>query len=351
MMPGPLALTQRLAAIPSMPRMLNRASAVSRTRALALAGALFATALVAGCGDDDSATSTASKPAPNESEFPAANGQTLDELLASTQPTNELVASPSGMVFTPGSNRFGFGLFTVDGEQVTDGEVAIYAAHGAKGKAIGPFPARVESLATEPEFEAKTTSSDPDAAKVVYVTDVDFGQPGEWRLLAMIRQDDDKLVATRLPSLKIGPYSKIPEVGDKAPVVDTPTASEVGDLSEIDTRDPHDTMHDVNFADVVGEKPVVLLFATPALCLSRVCGPVVDVAEQVKSEVGDDVAFIHMEVYEDNDPNKGIRPQLAAYGLRTEPWLFVIDSDGRVSTRIEGAFSAEELHEAIEKAS
>jgi len=134
-------------------------------------------------------------------------------------------------------------------------------------------------------------------------------------------------------------------------VVHTPTASDVGDLSEIDTRDPHDTMHDVDLADAIGKEPVVLLFATPALCVSRVCGPVVDVAEQVKSEMGDDAAFIHMEVWEDNDPNKGIRPQLDAYGLRTEPWLFVIDADGKVSTRIEGAFSVDELRAAVEKAS
>ena len=82
-------------------------------------------------------------------------------------------------------------------------------------------------------------------------------------------------------------------------------------------------MHDVDFADVLGKKPVVLLFATPALCQSRVCGPVVDVAEQVKRDRPDDAAFIHMEIYNDNDPNKGLRPQLAAFNLPTEPWLFV----------------------------
>jgi hypothetical protein len=330
--------------------MLNRFSVPSNSGALAIAGALFAVALLAGCGDDDDADTTVSKPAPSAAEFPATNGETLDELLASVQPTNELVASPSGMTVTPGKNRFGFGLFTVDGEQVTDADVAIYAAPGSQGKAIGPFPARVESLATEPEFEALTTSQDPDAAKVVYVTDIEFDQPGEWRLVAMIRQDD-KVVAARIPSLKVGSYSRIPEVGESAPVVHTPTADEVADLSEIDTRDPHDTMHDVDLADAVGKEPVVLLFATPALCVSRVCGPVVDVAEQVKSEMGDEAAFIHMEVWEDNDPNKGIRPQLDAYGLRTEPWLFVIDADGKVSTRIEGAFSVDELRAAVEKAS
>jgi hypothetical protein len=110
-------------------------------------------------------------------------------------------------------------------------------------------------------------------------------------------------------------------------------------------------MHDTDLADAAGKQPVVLLFATPALCVSRVCGPVVDVAEQVKSEVGEDAAFIHSEVFNDNDPNAGILPQLRAYGLETEPWLFVLDAEGRVSTRIEGAFSVEELRDAVEKAS
>ena len=112
-------------------------------------------------------------------------------------------------------------------------------------------------------------------------------------------------------------------------------------------------MHTEDLADVLGKKPVVLLFATPALCLSRVCGPVVDVAEQVKAEFGDDVAFIHMEIYVDNqyDPEKPkLRPQVEAYGLPTEPWLFVIDKDGKVQTRIEGAFSVSELETELNRA-
>jgi hypothetical protein len=108
-------------------------------------------------------------------------------------------------------------------------------------------------------------------------------------------------------------------------------------------------MHDVDLADVLGKQPVVLLFATPALCISRVCGPVVDVAEQLKSKYGDDVAFIHMEIYQDNDPNQSLREQVSAYGLRTEPWVFVIDRKGRVDSRIEGAFSVAELEDAIRR--
>ena len=124
----------------------------------------------------------------------------------------------------------------------------------------------------------------------------------------------------------------------------------MANISDIDTRVPPDDMHDTDFADVVGKKPVVLLFATPALCQSRVCGPVVDVAEQVKRDRPDDAAYIHMEIYNQNDPNKGLRPQLGAFNLHTEPWLFVINSDGTISTRIEGAFSVNELNQALDKA-
>ena len=108
-------------------------------------------------------------------------------------------------------------------------------------------------------------------------------------------------------------------------------------------------MHDDNLADVLGNQPVVLLFATPQLCQSRICGPVVDVAEQVKRDSPDDVAFIHQEIYNDNDINKGTRPPVQDYELTSEPWLFVIDRDGTVRTAIEGAFSVEELQAAVDE--
>ncbi len=75
----------------------------------------------------------------------------------------------------------------------------------------------------------------------------------------------------------------------------------------------------------MGKKPVILLFATPALCQTRVCGPVVDVAEQVKAKRGKDAEFIQMEIFRDNDIKKGYRPQVRAYNLPTEPWVFAID--------------------------
>jgi hypothetical protein len=279
--------------------------------------------------------------------FPAADGRTLEDILREAEVAADgPVVSPTGMLFERGKNRYGVGVFEAGGEQITDADVALYIAHGADGRARGPFPARVEDLTVEGPFQSRTTSQDPDSAEVAYVTELEFDRAGEWRLIALIRSGDGFL-GSRLPSAVVEQDSEVPGPGDRAPVVHTPTVEDVSDIEEIETRDPPDTMHEDDLADVLGERPVVLLFATPALCQSRTCGPVVDIAEQVKAEHGDEAAFIHMEIYVDNLVDEGIRPQVKAYGLPSEPWLFVIDREGIVRTAIEGAFSATDLDAAL----
>jgi hypothetical protein len=299
---------------------------------------------LASCGgsDDESAGGAA----PAASEFPSTDGRTLEEILGEGDSEGPVV-SPGGMVLFEGENRYVFGVFDPGGEPIPDAEVALYIARGPNGKAEGPFPARIESLETDPEFTSQTTAQDPDVPSVFYVSDLDFSAQGEWRIVALVREGDS-FAASRLPSPIVGKYDGIPQPGDQAPVVHTPTEDDVSDLAEIDTREPHDTMHEQDLADVLGEEPVVLTFATPALCQSRVCGPSVDIAEQVKAEHGEDAAFIHMEIYEDNLVDKGLRPQVQAYGLPTEPWVFVIDRDGTVQSAFEGAISTKELEAALE---
>jgi hypothetical protein len=321
-----------------------------RSRAL-IALALCASLLAACGGDDgDGDASSAARPAPPASDFPAANGRPLEQVLGAATAEGPVV-TPAARVLRLGENRFSFGVFTLDREAIPDAEVAIYAApKDLKGPAIGPFPARIESLETEPSFQAKTTADDPDAAKVVYISDVPLEQDGPWIFGALTVQDGGyggSLVPT--PS-KVGQFDP-PDVGDEAPVTDTDVAADNPDISTIDTRVPPSSMHEENLADVLGKKPVVLLFATPALCQSRICGPVVDVAEQVKRDAGDDVAFIHQEIYNDNDINKGSRPPVVDYDLPSEPWLYVIDRNGKVTTAIEGAFSVEELQAAVDEVS
>ena len=66
-----------------------------------------------------------------------------------------------------------------------------------------------------------------------------------------------------------------------------------------------------------------------------------------ESESGGDTVFIHMEIFEGNDPEKGFRPQVVRFGLPSEPWTFAIDRDGTIAARLEGAFSADELRAAV----
>jgi hypothetical protein len=348
----------------------------------ALACLLAAAVLVAGCGEDsDSTTATAgtaaSTPAPPKSEFPNPGGKTLGEIVKSADSHAEVVVSPAALAFFKGENRYPFGVFEPDRSQIDDAKVALYVAkvprvEAAGGKtaengklkkgavarartealeqpAMGPFPAAIESLATQPAYRAQTTTSDPDAATVVYTTELDFLSNGEWRIAALIKQGDE-LAATLLPSASVGEFKGIPKVGEKAPKINTPTVDDAGgDLAKITTRLPPDTQNRVDYADALGKEPIVLLFATPQFCQSRVCGPVVDVAEQVKEQYGDEAAFIHMEIYNDNDPNKGVRPQVRAFRLPSEPWLFAIDRQGVIRAEVEGAFGVDQLTSVVEE--
>jgi hypothetical protein len=109
-------------------------------------------------------------------------------------------------------------------------------------------------------------------------------------------------------------------------------------------------MHAKSFADVLGKKPVALLFATPQLCQSRVCGPVVDEAVQMKAKYGDRFEFIHQEVYQGNNVAKGLREPLRRFNLSTEPWLFVVGKDGRITARLEGSFGLSAFEKALKTA-
>jgi hypothetical protein len=343
---------------------------------------LAAGVLLSGCGDGSDPESTEATLAPGEtrpaapkSAFPAVEGRTLREVLKAADEPAELVVQPAAVVFYPGENRYPFGVFDRDEREVPDAEVALYIAKvpgakpGAKSKsgnrgqvskaqaqaldqvARGPFPASIESLATKPGFRSQRTNEAPDVATVVYSTQLDLPSEGEWRIGAIIREDGE-LKGTLLPSAAVvGEFERIPKPGDKAPVIHTPTAQDVGgDLSKVTTRVPPDTQNKVDYAEALGEEPIVLLFATPEFCQSRVCGPVVDVAEQAKQEYGDKAAFIHMEIYNQNDPDQGVRPQVRAFRLPTEPYLFTIDRNGIVRDAVEGAFGLKLMHKAVEKA-
>ena len=342
---------------------------------------------LAGCGGGSGSSSQVnveaetgqSRPAPPKSAFPAPEGRSLETFVkAEAKVRPSVKVSASGEAFYPGPNRVPFlvaekGGGGKEGKEVTDAEVAIYYAEVRKPKvaakakpgggaasakgpvkpseqpAIGPFPARIESLATKPPFQGKTTTENPNAASVVYSAEIPFPNEGEYKAVALIKEKGG-LAEKPLGSVQVGEFAKIPRPGQKAPVIQTPTAKSVGgDLAELSTRVPPDTQNKVNYAEVLGKEPILLLFTTPKFCQSRVCGPVVDVAEQAQHEFEGKANFIHMEIYNDNDPSKGVRPQVRRFHLPTEPWLFAINREGVVSAAIEGGFGTELMDKTVEK--
>jgi hypothetical protein len=322
-------------------------------RRLIAAGLLACALVAAGCGGDDDSGEQADRPPPEArpDQFPSAEGKTLLELY-NALPAGGPVLAPALDHFVAGRNRYAFGLFTAARAAIPDAAAAVYIARAGGEEAQGPFVARYESLEVDTQFRSQSSASDPDAAKTLYVTELPLNRPGRYEVLGMARLDGRLVAAASArPVITVKAEDFVPKVGERPPMIHTPTEADVGgDLEQIDTRVPPSSMHESDFADVIGQEPVVLTFATPRLCQSRVCGPVVDVVEQVKSEYEDQAEFIHMEVYNENEVRKGYRPQLTAFRLPTEPWTFTFDANGRVAARLEGAFSAEELEAAVKKA-
>jgi len=315
--------------------------------------------LVAGCGGDGGGSSN--KPQAERSgfastiaraqridvsDFPAPGKKTLQQIAA------ELPAIESGLatsVFTPGRNRLAFGMIDKAKAFVYGPTVVYLARNPSKGPVTGPVAAPPDPLIVKPAFRSQGAAQATGDIAAVYEAQIDVPRAGDWYVLA----------ATRTKGRLYGAASKIsvtksdptPEPGERAPAVRTDTlANSGGDIKAIDTRVPPDDMHDVDLRDVIGKKPVALLFATPQLCQTRVCGPVVDIAAQMKAKYGDRIQFIHQEVYVGNTIDRGLRPPLEAYKLRTEPWLFTIDRRGKVAARLQGSFGTRAFERSIKAA-
>ncbi len=326
----------------------------------ALLSSLVLAAALAGCGGEKAPSdpvqqlpsengvrqAVAAASAPKAADFPPASGRTLQDLANQMKdgPTLALASS----VLTTGPNRIAFGVIDQEGQPVY-GPTVLYVASTPGAPAKGPYAAPADVLLTQARYRSKQAATASDPFVAVYGARLPFDKAGRWTVLSATRTSDGSLVGTR-GSVNVTAPSQdpIPEVGQKAPAVHTDTlASAKGDVSKIDTRVPPSDMHDVDFAEVVGKKPVALLFSTPQLCSSRVCGPVTDIELQMKAKYGDRMTFIHEEVYQDNDPNKGLRAPLLAFHLRTEPWLFVVDRTGKITARLEGSIGVREFERAV----
>jgi hypothetical protein len=343
-------LSATLRAAMSAPRVISSRRAI----AFAVLVVALATAL-SGCGDEESSTPNTPAAAQNVNlaDFPKTDGtKTITQLQREVKAGQDATLLPAANDFVVGRvNRLPFGLFNADREPIW-GPTAMYLSDGTDAPAKGPFKVAAHDFSVPKQFQSETSKGDLNTiGNGFYVGQIPTPKGTKKINVLTLTQFNGGFQAA---ATGITPTLRDPAVapGEKAPAIETPTVKSVdGKVEEIDTRVPSDDMHEVSLKDALKEKkPIVLIFATPKLCASRVCGPVVDVAEEVHHELGDDVIFIHQEIYKDNDINKGYRPQVAAYGLTSEPFTFVIGPNGKVVEQLQGPFVADELRAAIKKA-
>ena len=197
----------------------------------------------------------------------------------------------------------------------------------------------------------------------LYVANVTYPKAGRWatRFTATFPDETTKTVRLEYDVVDAGATVAI---GSRAPAIETPTiASAAGDVRAVSTdREPQERFYTTSVDDALASRQAfVLVFATPSFCETQICGPTLETVKEVAADYPD-LTFINVEPYVMKFEGGSLQPELDdagqlkaapwtdAYGLRTEPWVFVIGTDGSVTAKFEAVLGADELRRAIDDA-
>jgi hypothetical protein len=270
---------------------------------------------------------------------PAETGGTLESLWRAPGEDVAVVAGTSD--HQVGRNRVSFLVVDKQSRLVERPTAKIWVSHGLKQRPFATGVARLEPIGVPGGSTAGDVGS-------IYVTTMDTPTPGTYWFLAE-PVGGRKIQA--LGNVVVKRRTAAPTVGDRALPTKTPTlASTNGDLDALTTsRRPDRALYERSIAQALGaNEPFVVTFATPQFCQTRTCGPGVEVVSAVRKEPAPEgVRFIHVEIYKDNDPAKGVNRWVKEWRLPTEPFTYVVDRTGVIRTKFEGAFSARELERAV----
>lgn len=268
-------------------------------------------------------------------------GGTEEETLESLwrAPGADLAVTPGTSDYAVGTNRVSFLVVDNQSRLVERPTARMWIARGLKEAPFAETTARLEPVGVP--------GGDDAGVGGIYVARIETPSAGTYWLLA---EPVGGRKVQALGNVVVRERSKAPAVGDRAIASRTPTLSSTnGDLSVLTTsRRPDRQLYEVSVAEALaGHEPFVVSFATPQFCQSRTCGPTVDVLSAVRTRmVASGVRFIHVEVYTDNDPAKGVNQWMKQWRLPTEPFTFVVDRHGVIRAKLEGAFSVAELEQA-----
>jgi hypothetical protein len=227
--------------------------------------------------------------------------------------------------FVPGEVRYPFLVIRNDARPVYRPTATVWVAKSRSQTPIERATARLEPIGipgrSAPAFGGVTR---------LYVAHLKIPRAGRYWLVAQPRG---------------APIA----VGAKATRSQNPTLA-TAPAARITTSSPPDLpllRHSIA-GSLAAHRPFVVTFATPKFCTSRTCGPVVDVVEAVRRRFERrGIRFIHVEVFTDNDPNRGYNRWMREWGLASEPWVFLVGADGRVKAKFEGSVSEAELAAAV----
>lgn len=148
-------------------------------------------------------------------------------------------------------------------------------------------------------------------------------------------------VAFQLMDRKVVP---MPQPGDPLPPFDTPTESDPRGVDPICSRaEGVCPFHSVTLTEALASgKPVVYLIGTPAFCTTGTCAPALEAMMEAADKVGDDMVFVHADVYADKNAST-VAPAVQAYKLSYEPVLYLTDSSGVITARLDAVFDSAEL--------
>jgi hypothetical protein len=298
------------------------------------AGALGAAEVLAACGADKSQGGAAGAPGGQ-----AAAGSLRG--LAANLPQLSILNAQSQLPVS--HSRFAFGLSAENNRLVEGVTPRVWFAQDPNGPALGPFQAQWLELDAYDKTHDHSPRSD---LRGFYVADVDLPKPGNWLVVAIVEVATQRSAAQGSIPVSQGVAA---QVGAKAISGKTPVATSPREIAKICTREPVCPLHDVSLDQALRSgKPTVLSFATPLLCSSRMCGPVIDEVMLTAQKLGKDKAnLIHLEIYPQRDTGKPA-PLYKAWGLQSEPWTVVIDRDGIIRARSEGPMVASEIQAALQ---
>ncbi len=237
-----------------------------------------------------------------------------------------------------------------------------FAVGEAQRLMVGLVDSETADFLASPELPATAILTSPDQRQIeapaefmwtipdaigLYLVRATFDEVGTW----WVRLRPEGMGPTQQAAFTVSTTDPVPGVGDPAPAVPTATLADhpLEEISSDDEPDPafYELSLDVALAN---GRPTVVVFATPAFCVSQTCGPMLD---QVKAVAGahPSANFLHVEIYEnlDADSSEDLVPveAVATWALPSEPWVFVTDAAGTITARFEGTVGIEELEQAL----